>query len=844
MQKRRLNFEINSVWYFFLFTGLSWNAFAQPVSIKPKSPIVCYQTTVDKPDFVHAPEQFQQWRKNRSARLKTATFEVEYVGFPADNQAKNAFQFAVDIWETQLISPVTIRVRAQWGSLDAGVLGQAIWGSAFANFDGAQHLNTYYPVALAEKITRTDLNATTEPDIVATFNSSTNWYFGTDGNVPSGRMDLVTIVLHEIAHGLGFVDTYDGADAQGSVGLDNGGIAIPFVYDLFVTNSSDQSLFTSFASPSTQLKTQLTSNNLSYNSPLAVAAQGSRPKLYAPNPFNSGSSIAHLDETFFSNAGDANKLMTPQIAPAEVIHSPGSILKNIFSDMGWVFTKINHTRLKDTERKDGQPYIVTVEILSDNGYNNGEVILNYTTNGTTFTQVQMSSTGNPNQFQASLPGRTSDGSYGYFISATDVLNRVFTNPGKLQTQNQQPTQDIIVFDIGPDTKAPEITHTPVDFIFEGTTQLQLTAEVTDNIEVASVSVQYTIDGGSLQTASLQRVSAQSDEYTTTLALPSSLVIGDLIKYKIVASDNSSASNQGVDPSTDFYTVFVTGTMPAQDSYTNSFNEASFDFIGSSFKIETPDGFSDGAIHSKHPYDNGSGPNDESNYIYQLQIPIRLNSANPYIRFDEIVLVEPGEDGSVFGDNDFYDYVVVEGSKDEGATWVPFADGYDSRANANWLSAYNKSISNNNSQTTGTPQLYRERTINMLEESGFASGDEVLIRFRLFADQAAHGWGWSIDNLSIQGSITGVEESAEKNLIVYPIPATSTVTVELNTPGVSSAGVQLINLQGQHILSSELDHEENILRKNIDISALQNGLYIIRVESAGKVVFRKFLKLQP
>jgi hypothetical protein len=218
------------------------------------------------------------------------------------------------------------------------------------------------------------------------------------------------------------------------------------------------------------MKTQLTSNGLFYNSPLAVSGLGSRPKIYAPNPFNSGSSIAHLDETFFSTPGDANKLMTPQIAAQEVIHSPGSILKNIFSDMGWVFTKIKHTPLKDTERKDGLPYVVTVEILSDNGYIEDMVTLNYTTNNTSFTQVPMVATGNSNEFQASLPGKTTEGSYGYFITVKDNLGRTFTNPGKVQTQNQQPTQDIIVFDIGPDDEAPEIVHTPVDFIFDGVTQ--------------------------------------------------------------------------------------------------------------------------------------------------------------------------------------------------------------------------------------------------------------------------------------------------------------------------------------------------------------------------------------
>ena len=43
--------------------------------------------------------------------------------------------------------------------------------------------------------------------------------------------------------------------------------------------------------------------------------------------------------------------------------------------------------------------------------------------------------------------------------------------------------------------------------------------------------------------------------------------------------------------------------------------------------------------------------------------------NATLSFDEIALVEPGDPGSVFGDPAFWDYVVVEGSRD-GVTWLP------------------------------------------------------------------------------------------------------------------------------------------------------------------------------
>jgi hypothetical protein len=802
--------------------------------LKPKSPIICYKSFIDNPVHIPPTEKFLRMRSGAEGRVKTATILVEYIGFPQDNLAKNAFQFAVDIWETELKSTVPIRVRAQWGQLGMGVLGQAIWGTAVANFDFATpHLNTFYPIALAEKISGKPINEDTEPDIVATFNSSTNWYYETSGEAASGQMDLVTIVLHEIAHGLGFTDTYDVDGGQGSVGLETGGVDVPFVYDLFVETANGTRLFSDMPSPSTELATAITNDNLSYNSPRAIAAIGARPLVYAPSPFNSGSSIAHLDEDAYNGASDPNRLMTPQIGFREQIHNPGDITRGILSDLGWVFTKIEHTPLKDSERKDGQPYPLTVKINSDNGYSAGSVKLHYTINGTTFTTVTMSPTGTANQFSASLPGTTVDLSYGYYFSVIDVLNREFTAPGKVQTQGSDATQDFVVIDIGADDSDPIIEHTPVDFVFEGDTQFEIMAVITDNIAVAEAHVEYQIDGGAIQTLSMTKT---GDTYSANISLPASLAIGDKIEYRIVATDASSGSNQATAPQTGFFSVFVTGTMPTQNSYVNDFNTPTNDFIGNSFSISTPSGFDNPAIHSKHPYDNGSGPNNESNYVFQLQIPIRINASNPHIRFDEIVLVEPGEAGSVFGSAEFYDYVVVEGSTDGGLTWSPFADGYDARTQSAWLNRYNSNMTGDNSVAMGDPTLYRERLINMVENGTFADGDEVLIRFRLFADQLAHGWGWAIDNLFIQDAITGIENQ-NLSFSVYPNPTSQTITIEFGNE-IPNADIHIMNLQGASIIDAKASSRVTTL----DVSRLTQGIYILKTQLNNQTVIKKFVKI--
>ncbi len=69
--------------------------------------------------------------------------------------------------------------------------------------------NTWYVQALANKLAGQDLDPDTS-DINATFSSTfTNWYFGLDANPPVGQFDFVTVVLHEITHGLGFLPLVD-----------------------------------------------------------------------------------------------------------------------------------------------------------------------------------------------------------------------------------------------------------------------------------------------------------------------------------------------------------------------------------------------------------------------------------------------------------------------------------------------------------------------------------------------------------------------------------------------------------------------------------------------------------
>jgi len=113
-----------------------------------------------------------------------------------------AFQYAASIWSARLDSSVPIRIRAQFTPLGAGVLGSAGPVQVFRDFPNAPLAGTWYHVALANKLAGVDLLPAND-DINANFSTNFNFYLGLDNN-HGPQNDLVTVLLHEFAHGLGF----------------------------------------------------------------------------------------------------------------------------------------------------------------------------------------------------------------------------------------------------------------------------------------------------------------------------------------------------------------------------------------------------------------------------------------------------------------------------------------------------------------------------------------------------------------------------------------------------------------------------------------------------------------
>ena len=768
----------------------------------------------------------------------TATFEVSYT----DNvpvAARNSFERATNIMSTFFNStvPITVMVEAS-SDLAPGTLAGASPGTFIRDFSNAPVLNAWYPVALAEKLEQQNFSNAQAPfDIEVTYNSDVNWNF-TSTNVQGNQFDFVTVILHELMHGLGFSSLGNVNDnGLGNLSLQN----FPSAYSTFLENGNGENLFQTFLSPSIELGDQLTSNDVFMNTE-TLAAQNEIARIFSPATFDPGSSISHLDQSTFT--GTPHALMRPGISPGSIIHNPGNIALDILYDLGWRKTSVRHEP-GPISSDFTMPYVITANVASEIGFDASSFQIHYSRDTFATEMVgAMTPADAVGGFTVTLPAPGERTSYQYYFSLNNSRQQ------KIVVPSAAPEANFFEFFYDADDILPEIVHEPILWLDDKSTQFVIEASITDVFTgVDSAFIAYRINGTTQGTALMVRDFSDGfrpDLYVGIIPLPDNgLNGGDLIQYQIIANDKSENGNLITSPEEGAtFDVRITEILETVNLYINDFGIDEGEFNGNGFSITTPSGFSDGGLHSIHPY-TGAGMNNTRNFDYNLRIPSVIQETDPLIEFDEIVLVEPGDLGSQFGDTEFWDFVIVEGRRSNSAEWLPFLDGYDASANPSWINAYFDNTAGPNSLTQGSDNLFEERVIDMQESGNFVAGDTVLIRFRLFSDAIAVGWGWAIDNLKIQDRQVAVEDFIiEQDFSVYPNPiAKERLTIEAQfKQAINEVVLTFSNIHSQTVQRQNFSVKNQVLNASVDMQNLPQGVYLLTMTLDGKEqITRRIIK---
>lgn len=829
--------------------------------------VICPGIHEDHFSVVEARDFIRKAKSLRTQATKKSEFIVTYNGFP--EEAKAAFERAVEIWEYLVYSEVPVRVYAEWQNLGSSILGSANTSEFLMNFEGARYAQTYYPMALAEKLAGKPLNSDAEEDIYCRFNSAITWHYGEPQDITSGTFDFTTVVLHELGHGLGFISTMAVSGQNGNYGY---GTPYKSVYDIYIENEGGSNLIdtTVFKNNSQALYRELTGNALFFEK----GTGADRPRLYAPSSFSAGSSISHMDDNTYPH-GSVNALMTSTARTMEVTHDPGPLALSAFYEMGWKSTSIVHEPLKNFAPN--TPITFQVNILSDTTLKGGTARLYYQTSGAT-QSVDLVQVPGTCEYAAEITFPSSVSEVRYYFEVQDNFGSTVRSPG---TNGWNDQQYVYSFRLGNDVAAPYVWHTPLSIEEVSYPKVFMALAEDDFHEgLASVILNYQVNGGALTSVAMQKYDAAlhgpelsqgyDDQYLYVLTDPvPGLKAGDQVRYQLVVKDKTGntatlpmeyTSTRSADPPVaSFYEFTVTSVLNTRDSYSTDFEGSAADFALLGFKVGAEDGFPTAALHSPHPYRNGLGAlapdgngvsvSFDRNDVAMLRYPLRVGRGeNTLITFDEVVLIEPGETGSQYGGDDFYDYVVVEGSFD-GANWFPLEDGYDSRANYLWESYFTTSMSSGeypNSTAKGNITMMKKRSL-LISTGVLGSnvGQPMLLRFRLYSDQLSNGWGWAIDNLYVQENaevILANEEQPGYGISLYPNPSTDYIDIEMSLSEAQKVQLEIFSLSGAKVHSEAVTATDTKLSHRLRVAGLPSGNYVLQVREAKGAVFKRFTRL--
>lgn len=242
-------------------------------------------------------------------------------GTTLGQQRLNAFQAAANKWGATLTSAVPIRIYATWEALTctatSAVLGSAGALYVYVDTPGAVP-NRLYGKALAEKLAGAQVDpdsALTPPyiaEIRARFNvnlgntgclTGTFFYLGLDAN-HGANVDLVTVLEHEFAHGLGF-QTF----TSGSTGAPYAGYFS--VWDDFLLDTTSNKTWAAMTTNAERQASAINSRKLVWTGANAVAQ--------VPNVLSQGTPLLTL--TAPASVAGNYSVGTASFGPA--LSSPG-----------------------------------------------------------------------------------------------------------------------------------------------------------------------------------------------------------------------------------------------------------------------------------------------------------------------------------------------------------------------------------------------------------------------------------------------------------------------------------------------------------------------------------------
>lgn len=360
--------------------------------------------------------------------------------------------------------------------------------------------------------------------------------------------------------------------------------------------------------------------------------------------------------------------------------------------------------------------------------------------------------------------------------------------------------------------------------------------------LTSATITYNIDGGANSTINWTGNLANCSQ------APQAINVSGLTRgFHILNVTATTGSDGNATNNTKSIVIVVNdnGTVGT----TNSFNAATDVLVSIDANGKTNNVWQRGTLSGKTNLTNAvagsqvyatrltSATYTAGDYAYLVSQCYNLsNYTNPSVSFDMAFDLETN-----------YDFVNLEYSTDSGATWsilgtstdtgwynsnrTPSSTDCDSCPGQQWTGLYatGPTAAEGGTGVNGNKRNYTH-TLSPFGFGGATPASNIIFRFNFFADGGVNQQGVFIDNFVIQGVLARTENQFSQ-FSVYPNPSKGIFNVELSTS--EKVGIQLYDMRGRSVYNKTFDAEGVTFNKQIDLSSLSSGVYILNVESAGK-----------
>lgn len=277
---------------------------------------------------VHAHPQPVHWNDRRAFR-SINYFSVQFVGSLPPSDVITAILYATTVLNTLFAPTVSITIGVEWTDLSSGNPNLLGMGGSYAVCLHPTIPNVLVPAALYSVLT----GAPNCPGVLSPLHAAlalnshppAPWYTGLGGTVPPTSIDLITVVLHEMIHGMGF-ESFMGA--SGTVGSAPAG----FIYDcfLFANTANGWPYFGGeIGTPAMTDPSVLTSHVVFRGN--VTAGNVSSFDVYTPSTFAPGTSLSHVKPS----SSIINRLMFPALGFGQAWHNPGADVYVAMASMGY-----------------------------------------------------------------------------------------------------------------------------------------------------------------------------------------------------------------------------------------------------------------------------------------------------------------------------------------------------------------------------------------------------------------------------------------------------------------------------------------------------------------------------